>query len=247
MNRRLPNTEPQNVEDPKTRLAGTLALPDCVQEARPTKVRGRTDVRRALRRRSAEEDGNVDFLPYVEHAVSDRMAGNRNQKGDTMEEKTATQQETVASAIAGLSVLEGGLETGSGKTEVLPDSSPEPANRLTARQLRLVMALVSNPDIQAACMATGVGRTAAHRWLKQPIFQDELTRQREAVLGEALAKVKTHAARAVTELGELLNEKDSRLRRLVCKDILDRAIKIRDMEDIERRLTALEKAMKKRK
>ena len=43
----------------------------------------------------------------------------------------------------------------------------------------------------------------------------------------------------------MLGVKDDRLRRLICNDILGHALRVRELEDIERRLTALEKADKK--
>ena len=57
--------------------------------------------------------------------------------------------------------------------------------------MRLVAALVSHADIQTASKSIGVGRATAHRWMKLPAFQDELTRQRDAILGEALASART--------------------------------------------------------
>ena len=68
--------------------------------------------------------------------------------------------------------------------------------------------------------------------------------QRNAVLKDALSVVKISATRASTELVALLDEDDASLRRLVCRDILDRAIKIYDIEDIETRLTAVERSLK---
>jgi hypothetical protein len=162
-----------------------------------------------------------------------------------MENQNVTQQEPVASAISGAGMLDGGLKTGAGATAVVPDDAPKPEDQLKPKQMRLVAALVSHADIHSACKAANVGRTAAHRWLKQPAFQEELTRQRDAVLGEALANVRTHTARAVTELAALLNEPDGHLRRLACHDILTHALKIRNTEDIERRLKMLEKSLKK--
>ena len=147
--------------------------------------------------------------------------------------------------IDGAGALDDGVKTDAGDTEVIPDEAPEAEVRLSARQMRLVAALVSHTDIHAASKAAHIGRTTAHRWLKQPAFQEELTRQRDAVLGEALANVRTHAARAVSELAALLGESDGRLRRLACNDILAHALKIRKAEDFEKRLKLLEKTMKK--
>ncbi len=119
-----------------------------------------------------------------------------------------------------------------------------PSMELTLRHQRLISALVVDPDVLAACKVAGVGRSTAHRWLRDPAFRAELARQRDAVLVEALDSVKTHAARAMMELAGLLQSKDDRLRRLICNDLLNHAIRVREMEDIERRLVALEKAAK---
>ncbi len=56
--------------------------------------------------------------------------------------------------------------------------------------------------------------------------------------------VKTHATRAMAELVKLLGSDDDRLRRLICNDILGHALRVRELEDFERRLAALEKASK---
>ena len=135
-------------------------------------------------------------------------------------------------------------DDGAGRTA--PGDNAGLDSRLAPRQMALLAALVGNPDVQAATKATGVGRTTAYRWLREPAFQAELTRQRDAVLSEALASVKTHATRAVAELAALLTVPDERLRRLVCNDILAHAMKVRELEDIERRLDALEKALKEK-
>jgi len=125
-----------------------------------------------------------------------------------------------------------------------PDVDSEPSLGLTLRHQRLLIALVENPDIQAACKAADIGRSTAHRWLKDPVFRAELARQRDAVLSETLDTVKTHATRAMAELAGLLDTEDDRLRRLICNDILGHALKIRELDDVERRLAALELAMK---
>jgi len=119
--------------------------------------------------------------------------------------------------------------------------------KLTPQKMRLLTALASDPDVQAACTAAGVGRTTAYRWQNEPAFKEELKRQREAVLSAALESVKTQAKRAVAELAGLLNVKDDRLRRQVCNDILAHAMKVRELDDFGSRLEALERAMENNK
>ena len=114
-------------------------------------------------------------------------------------------------------------------------------------QQTVLLALVHDPNLTAAATAAGVTRRTVYRWLQQPAFQAELARQRDAVLTEALDTVKAHATRAAAELAKLLDEKDGRLRRLVCKDILEQAIRVREVEEFGRRLAAVEKRLEDKK
>ena len=115
------------------------------------------------------------------------------------------------------------------------------------KQLLLLAALAEEANVQAAAKAAGVTRQTAHRWLRMVEFRDELARRREVVLAEALAGVTTQAGRAAGELGRLLETSDLRLRRLVCNDILNHALRVRELENLERRLAALEKVMEEKK
>jgi transposase len=113
----------------------------------------------------------------------------------------------------------------------------------TDRQQRLLVEMVRTPDTQAAAKAAGVGRSTVYRWLQNPAFADELVQRRNHVLNEALESVKTLTGRAARELGALLDTPDERLRRHVCRDILTHSVKVRELEEIEQRLTRLEQAM----
>ena len=115
---------------------------------------------------------------------------------------------------------------------------------LTARQKKLVAELTENPEVRAAAKAAGVGRTTAYRWLNEPAFRDALSRQRNAALSDALDTVRTHTGRAARELAGLLDSSNEWLRRQICKDILNIALRLRETEAIEQRLDALEKTMK---
>lgn len=123
------------------------------------------------------------------------------------------------------------------------DEKTEQNNGLTARQQQLLVALVKNPDLQAAAKAAGVGRTTVYRWLEDPRFSGELARLRNEAMKEALESVKSLTTRAAQELIGLLDTQDERLRRLLCNDILTHAIKVREIEEIERRLRLLERQL----
>lgn len=117
---------------------------------------------------------------------------------------------------------------------------------LTGQQLKLLTALALNPNLQTAVEAAGVSRRTAFRWLRQPEFKEELTRQRGEMVAEAMATVTAQARRAATELLGLLSVKDDRLRRLICNDILAHAMKTQELDCLARRVEVLEKADKER-
>jgi transposase-like protein len=108
------------------------------------------------------------------------------------------------------------------------------------KQQMLLAALVSDASVQVAAQAAGVCRSTAHVWLQQPAFQKELAQRRNAALSEALAGVQSQAGRAAAKLATLLEAEDGRLCRMVCNDILNHAIKMRDTEEFARRLHSLE-------
>lgn len=123
---------------------------------------------------------------------------------------------------------------------------PPKFQTFTPRQKKLIAALVADPDIAAGCKVAGIGRTTAHTWLRDQAFKEALARERDAVFAAAMNAIKAHVTRAVSELASLLDTKDADLRRLVCKDILSHALKVRELEDIEARIDALEKALHER-
>lgn len=120
----------------------------------------------------------------------------------------------------------------------------QPDEKLTDRQKCLLVELVRTPDIQAAAKTASVARSTVYRWLQDPVFAEELTRKRNQTMNEALESVKNLTGRAARELGALLDTEDERLRRQICRDILAHSVKVRELEQIEQRLTRLEDNMK---
>jgi phage terminase small subunit len=123
------------------------------------------------------------------------------------------------------------------------DGKPAKSIELTARQQQLLVELVKNSDLQQAARTAGVGRTTVYRWLADPRFSAELARLRNETMKEALDSVKALTTRAAQELAGLMDTEDERLKRLLCNDILGHAIKVRELEEIERRLDRMEERM----
>lgn len=121
----------------------------------------------------------------------------------------------------------------------------EPQRELPARQQQLLIELVRDPDMQAACKRAGVGRTTAYRWLAQPDFAGELARRRSEAMTEALDSVKALTTKAAAVLAALLDSDNESIRRMVCRDVFRHAVKVRELEEIEQRIEQLEKRITK--
>lgn len=68
----------------------------------------------------------------------------------------------------------------------------------------------------------------------------ELNRQRDDVATEAFGILSQSLTKAIETLVDLLNHKDDRLKRLTAKDIIEYILKHKEVEDLEKRLTAIE-------
>jgi uncharacterized protein YjiS (DUF1127 family) len=166
----------------------------------------------------------------------------KNERTDTPNDETPSLSEDLADRI--MASLAGGLGTKSKPSGT--DKESVPKKSLSARQKKLLTALMKTSDVQAACKAAGVGRTAAYGWLKNSDFRNELNRLRDNALSDALTHIKTYTAQAVDQLALLMQSQNEGLRRQACNDILSHSINIRTKETLDKRLKAVEDVIGKR-
>lgn len=76
-----------------------------------------------------------------------------------------------------------------------------------------------------------------------PEFKAELDRQRDEIAAEAFGILSQGLTKAVETLVNLLDNKDDRLKRLAAKDIIDFIIRHKENEDLDERLTEVEKSL----
>jgi len=116
---------------------------------------------------------------------------------------------------------------------------------LTRRQLRAVAVILTTPSMEAAARRARVGRTTLYTWLRAPAFRDELARRQGEIFDAALARLKCLVGDAVTGLGELVDAESETVKRAACRDILDAALKVKELHEIEDRLSEIEKYLEK--
>jgi phage terminase small subunit len=116
-------------------------------------------------------------------------------------------------------------------------------SKLTARQLKFLPVLLESPTYAAACKAGRVSRDTLYEWLKDPTFKAELERQRDELVAQGFALLSQSVGKAVETLVGLLDTGDGRLKRLAARDILDQHVKFRELDDLTRRIEAIEERL----
>ena len=114
---------------------------------------------------------------------------------------------------------------------------------LTNRQLKAIPFLVGNPTYTQGCKKAKINKTTLYKWLKNPEFKAELERQRSEIVEAAFGMIAQNIEKAVSTLVGLLNTKDDRLKRLTAKDVIDFIIRHKENEDLDKRLTEVEKRL----
>lgn len=113
-------------------------------------------------------------------------------------------------------------------------------NALTERQCKALPFLISSSSEGDGCRQAGIARQTYYEWLKEPGFRAELSRLRNAIVDDALEKLKVHTGSAVDVLIRLLDADNLAIRRNAANDILGHVVKFRELHEIEARLYALE-------
>jgi len=107
-----------------------------------------------------------------------------------------------------------------------------------------VAALLSHRNLEEAARATGVVPNTLLRWMKEPEFDAAYREARRAAFGQAVARLQQGASAAATTLLKTMIELNTpasvRVRAAEC--VLNHAMKAIEIEDIEARLSELERA-----
>ena len=119
--------------------------------------------------------------------------------------------------------------------------------KLTGRQLKAIPLIVVSPTYTEGCKRAKLNRTTFYKWLKMSEFKAELDRQRDEIAAEAFGILSQSLTKAVESLVGLLDNKDNRLKRFAAKDIIDFIIRHKENEDLNKRLTEIEKRLAEKK
>ena len=117
--------------------------------------------------------------------------------------------------------------------------------KLTRKRELVISALLLKPTIASAAKAAGVGESTVLRWLQREDFQNRYREARREAVGQAVARLSQVCGEAVETLREILKnpEAPASSRVSASKTVLDIALKSVELEEISRRIEALEQAV----
>lgn len=119
--------------------------------------------------------------------------------------------------------------------------------QVTARQRRMIEALLAGQSVTQACRTAGVGRRTYYRWLKQPVFREALAEAESDLLTQATRRLLALQASALDAVGAVLADEHlpPTYRLQAAKMVLDSALRFYDATSLERRLRALEEEVRR--
>lgn len=111
---------------------------------------------------------------------------------------------------------------------------------LKGKQAAVLKDLVLGGTLRSAAKNAGVHFTTVYDWLKTESFSEALATARRDSFFMAKDLLKVASERATSILIQLLENDDPNIRRLASTALLDRAFKVVDGEDLEKRIRTLE-------
>jgi hypothetical protein len=107
-----------------------------------------------------------------------------------------------------------------------------------------VAALLTQRNVEEAARSVGISAATLVRWLKEPEFQKAYREARRAAFSQSIARLQQGSSAAVTTLIKLLLDQSTpaSVKARVADSILNHAAKAIEIEDIEARVSELERA-----
>ena len=120
-----------------------------------------------------------------------------------------------------------------------------PGSKFTRKMEEAIAALLTQRNVEEAARATGIGTQTMIRWLKIPEFQTAYRDARRAAFNQSIARLQQGSTAAVTVLLKVMVDPatppSTRVR--AADSVLNHAAKAIEIEDVEVRVTELEKIL----
>lgn len=116
---------------------------------------------------------------------------------------------------------------------------------LTTPKRRAIAALLSTRNVLEAARAAHVGERTLHRWLCEPVFRAAVLEAEGAAIDQAARRLIGMQDGAIDTLSELLDDvgTPAAVKLRTAQAILDYLLRLRELRNVEQRLTDLEAAI----
>lgn len=119
---------------------------------------------------------------------------------------------------------------------------------LPEKMRRIVPYIVGNSSIEEACRQAKISTVSYYNWLRDcPDFAEAIRDARNELVAESMEKLKGTVSRAVDELVSLLESSNEEIKRKSANDIINLALRWREMGEVEERLESIERIILERK
>jgi len=117
--------------------------------------------------------------------------------------------------------------------------------KLTRKQEQAIAALLTRRTIEEAAEAVGVSASTLRRWLKNPKFAASYREARRQVVDHALARLQRATGLAISVLMQVMLDQEAPAspRVAAARAVLDYALRIKEIEELEERVSRLEEVL----
>lgn len=102
------------------------------------------------------------------------------------------------------------------------------------------LSLATGMTVRAAAKRAKVGERTLYSWLRKPAFKRRVNELRNRLVSESIGKLSKSMSSAAGVLEKLLRSKKEETRLRAARAILELATKLRESEELERRVAELE-------
>lgn len=114
---------------------------------------------------------------------------------------------------------------------------------LSPRQQIALPYIASEPTVSEGARAAGIARMTLTRWMRDPVFREELQRVRRNIAEFAYNELEGLTLKSVVRLQQLLDDPDSNVRQRAIKTALSLSLNVRDRRELRRQVETLESAL----
>ena len=117
-------------------------------------------------------------------------------------------------------------------------------NKLTPQQHRAIAALLNSKSVVEAAQQAQVGARTLYRWLDDPTFSAALAKAEGQLVNAATRRLLRHQDDALTTILVIMADRQhpASVRLRAAQTVIDSMLKLRELRDLEERLTRLEEA-----